>query len=217
MPKSIIILGTGGNCVDILDAILEINDQAPHPAYTCLGFLDDRADLWGTLIQGLPVLGGLNTASTYFDCLFVNGIGSTKTYSKKLEIIARTGLPLDRFETIIHPTASVSRMTSLGFGVVILQNVTVASNVFIGNHVMILPNSIISHDDRVGDGTICAGGVCVSGNVEIGTCCYIGSNSAIREHCKIGARSLIGMGSIILRDVEEGSVVVGNPARLLHS
>ena len=217
MSKPIIILGTGGNCIDILDAILEINARATQPVYTCLGFLDDRADLWGASIQGLPVLGGLNMAARYPDSRFVNGIGSTRTYRKKLEIIASTGLALDQFETIIHPSASVSRMATLGRGVVILQHVTVASHARLGNHVMVLPNSIISHDDQIDDGSILAGGVCISGNVEIGPCCYLGSNSSVREYCKIGTGSLIGMGSVVLQDVEAGSVMVGNPARLLRA
>jgi sugar O-acyltransferase (sialic acid O-acetyltransferase NeuD family) len=216
MAKSIIILGTGGNCVDILDAILEINDHASQAVYDCIGFLDDRSELWGSKIQGVAVLGGLNTAGQYPESFFVNGIGSTRTFWKKLDIIAGTGVAVERFETVIHPTASVSRMARLGHGVVILQQVTVASNARLGNHVMVLPNSIISHDDRVGDGAIIAGSVCVNGGVEIGPCCYIGSNSSIREYCKIGARSLIGMGSVVLKDVAEGSVMVGNPARRLE-
>ena len=216
MPEPIIILGTGGNCIDILDAIQEINARAPQPLFTCLGFLDDQASLWGTQVQGLPVLGGLNAAARYPDSRFVNGIGSTRTYAKKLEIIASTGLPPERFAAIIHPSASVSRMAAVGRGVVILQQVTVASNARLGDHVMVLPNSVISHDDRIGEGSILAGGVCVSGGVEIGACCYLGSNSSVREHCKIGDRSLVGMGSVVLKDIEADSVVVGNPARLLR-
>jgi len=36
---------------------------------------------------------------------------------------------------------------------VIFQNVTIASNVKIDNHIVILPNSIVSHDDIIGDYT----------------------------------------------------------------
>lgn len=216
LPKKIIILGTGGNCIDLLDTIHEINDATGRPTYECIGFLDDNEDRWGTECQRIRVLGPLNDAYKFSDAYFVNGIGSEFNFWKKDSIIARTGLPLERFESIIHPTASVSRTSILSAGVVVLQNVTIASNVRIGNHVIILPNTVISHDDVIGDYTCIAGGACISGGVGVGKCCYIGTNSAIIGNVTIGNYSLIGMGSVVLHDVEENSVVIGNPATFLR-
>ncbi len=61
-PKQVVILGTGGNSVDILDTINDINDRASTPLYECLGFLDDNASLWGKDIHGAAVLGPLEKA-----------------------------------------------------------------------------------------------------------------------------------------------------------
>jgi sugar O-acyltransferase (sialic acid O-acetyltransferase NeuD family) len=216
MTKRIIILGTGGNCVDILDTINEINDFKRNNPYECVGFLDDDDRKWGEELYGVRVLGPLQAARKYEDCFFVNGIGSTSNFWRKQQIISKAGIPLERFETIIHPTASVSRMSQLGWGTVILQNVTIASNVKIGNHVIVLPNSVVSHDDIVDDYTCVAGGVCISGNVEIGQSCYLGTNSAIVSDVKIGSYCLIGMGSVVLTDVPDNAVMVGNPARFLR-
>jgi sugar O-acyltransferase (sialic acid O-acetyltransferase NeuD family) len=218
-PQPIIILGTGGNCVDILDTIDEINArvcQSDHPGYDCLGFLDDNPTTWDTEIQGVRVLGPLGRALEFPEARFVNGIGSERNFWRKEAILERTGLPRDRFETIVHPTASVSRMSRLGAGVVVFQNVTVTSNVRIGDHVVILPNAVISHDVSVGDYTCIAGGVCVSGGVTIGRSCYLGTNSSIIPNASIGDYALVGMGAVVLRDVAENSVVVGNPARFLR-
>jgi sugar O-acyltransferase (sialic acid O-acetyltransferase NeuD family) len=216
MTKKIIILGTGGNCVDILDTINEINDFKRNNPYECVGFLDDDDRKWGEELYGVKVLGPLQAARKQEDCFFVNGIGSTSNFWRKQQIISKAGIPLERFETIIHPTASVSRMSQLGWGTVILQNVTIASNVKIGNHVIVLPNSVVSHDDIVDDYTCVAGGVCISGNVEIGQSCYLGTNSAIVSDVKIGSYCLIGMGSVVLTDVPDNAVMVGNPARFLR-
>ncbi|HEY3016689.1 MAG TPA: acetyltransferase [Nocardioides sp.] len=219
-PRQIVIMGTGGNCIDILDTIDEINATGPthdgFVGYQCLGFLDDSRDNWGKEICGLKVLGPLSAAAEFPEACFVNGIGSQHNFTRKDAIIAKTGLPLERFETIVHPTASVSRMSTLGPGTVILQNVSVTSNVRIGAHVIVLPNSVISHDSVVGDYTCIAGGVCVSGGVRIGRSCYLGTNSSIIEQVTIGDYSLVGMGSVVRHDVAEGSVVVGNPSRLLR-
>ncbi|HNT55148.1 MAG TPA: acetyltransferase [Anaerolineaceae bacterium] len=216
MTRRIVILGTGGNCLDILDAIRDCNAAADRPVYDCIGFLDDDQELWGQQVAGVPVLGGLAAAPTLEDCLLVNGIGSERNFWRKPAIIARTGVPDDRFETIIHPSAVISPQALLGPGVVILPQVTVAANARLGRHVMVLPNTVISHDDEIGDYTCIAGGVCVSGQVKVGQCCYLGSHAAIINGITIGERALVGIGSVVLHDVPGNTVVVGNPARFLR-
>jgi sugar O-acyltransferase (sialic acid O-acetyltransferase NeuD family) len=212
----IIILGTGGNSVDILDTLHDLNDASHRVAYDCVGFLDDNEALWGSLRFGAKVLGPLATARELGDCHFVNGIGSPTNFSKKAAIVARTCVASDRFVTLVHPTASVSRTATLGRGTVVLQHVTITSNVRIGDHVVILPNSVVSHDVVVGDYTCIAGGVCISGGVRVGRTSYIGTNSSIIGGIEIGDGCLVGMGSVVLADVRAGSVVAGNPARFLR-
>jgi sugar O-acyltransferase (sialic acid O-acetyltransferase NeuD family) len=212
----IVILGTGGNSVDILDTVHDFNDASDRLAYDCVGFLDDNEVLWGSLRFGAKVLGPLVAAKDLDDCHFVNGIGAPTNYLKKAAIIAKTGLASDRFVTIVHPTASVSRTATLGRGTVVFQHATITSNVRIGDHVVILPNSVVSHDVVVGDYACIAGGACVSGGVRIGTACYIGTNSSIIGGVELGDGCLVGMGSVVLDDVPAGSVVVGNPARFLR-
>lgn len=214
--KPIIILGTGGNCIDILDAINEMNLSAGEVVYQCIGFLDDNREKWGEEFCGVKVLGALDSATDHADCCFVNGIGSPENFWRKAGIIGKTRLPRERFETIIHPTASVSKMARLGRGAVVLQNSTIASNASVGDHVIVLPNSIISHDSSVGDYTCIAGGVCVSGGVGIGKSCYLGTNSSVIGNISIGDGSLVGMGSVVVEAVEKNSVVVGNPARFIR-
>jgi len=215
-PKKLIILGTGGNSVDILDAVNERNVLSTIPQYECIGFLDDDPQQWGKEIWGVQVLGPVKSALNYPDAYFVNGIGSERNFWKKAAIITKTQVPLDRFETIVHPTASVSRMATLSKGVVVLQHVTIANQARIGHHVIILPNSVISHDAVIGDYACITGGVCISGMVTIGRNCYLGTNSSVIGGVKIGNNCLIGMGSVIRHDVSENSVMVGNPARLLR-
>jgi len=216
MTKKLIILGTGGNCLDILDAVGEINRVAGEGVYECVGFLDDDESLRGTARGGVEVLGALDVARKHGDCFFVNGIGSPANFWRKGEIIARTKVPTERFETIVHPSASVSGSARLGRGCVLLANVVIASGATVGDHVILLPNSVISHDAAIGDYTCVAGGVCVSGGVTVGPACYLGANAAIRGDVTIGQRCLIGMGSVVLKNVEDNRVVVGNPARVLR-
>jgi sugar O-acyltransferase (sialic acid O-acetyltransferase NeuD family) len=214
--KKIVILGTAGNCIDILDTIHEINSAAGGTRYECIGFLDDAAEQHHTQICGVKVLGSISTAKEVADAWFVNGIGSPSSYLRKEAIIAGAGIADDRFVTLVHPTASVSRMARLGPGTVVFQNATVTSGVEVGSHVVILPNSIVSHDDKIGDFTCIAGGVCISGGVTIGKSCYLGTNCSIRDRVTIGDESLVGMGSVALADVPPNAVVAGSPARYIR-
>jgi sugar O-acyltransferase (sialic acid O-acetyltransferase NeuD family) len=214
--KRLVILGTGGNCLDILETVRRLNAVGPAPIYEVLGFLDDDPSRQSRSYLGIPVLGPLDQASTLQDAVFVNGIGSPRTYLGKPRIIARTGIPAGRFETIVHPSAQVSASATVGPGTVVLQNATIAAQATVGAHVIILPNSVLSHDDVVGDYSCIAGGVCISGAVHVGRCCYLGGNSSVRENVRIGDGSMVGIGSVVLEDVPAGSVVVGNPARFLR-
>jgi sugar O-acyltransferase (sialic acid O-acetyltransferase NeuD family) len=213
----LVIIGTGGTSRDIFDVVCDINDADDVPAFECVAFLDDNASLWGQVLHGVPVRGPIRAARDFRGCLFVNGIGSPQNYSRKPELIAQLDMPADRFATIVHPTASVSRTARIGLGSVIFQHVTVASSARIGEHVVVLPNSIVSHDVDVGDYTCVAGGVSISGSARIGRGCYIGTKAAIIGGATIGDGSLVGMGSVVLRDVPPGIIAAGNPARTLRA
>jgi sugar O-acyltransferase (sialic acid O-acetyltransferase NeuD family) len=217
MARKILILGAAGNCIDILDTINAINALLPEPRYQCIGFLDDDKTKRGSVIDGVPVLGGLDSISQYRDAFIVNGIASPSSFRIREEIIKRLALPHERYETIVHPTASVSLLARLGRGTVVFQNVSITTNVSLGNHVYILPNSVVSHDCIIGDCTCLAGGVVVCGSVTIGQSCYLGANSTIKQDVAIGDECLIGMGSVVVDDVESNSLVVGNPAKFLRS
>lgn len=217
IPQPLIILGTRGDAIDMLDTICDVNDVASKPVFECIGLLDDAESMWGTTVSGVPVLGPLSAAIDYPDAVFLSSIGSVKDYYRRESIQARTGLTPDRFATLVHPSASVSRMSSIGTGSVVLRNSTVSSGAHIGNHVKVLANALVSHDVSVGDFAILTGGVAISGVVALGRSCYIGSNSTVDSFLTVGDYALVGMGSVVLKDVAARTVVVGNPARFLRA
>lgn len=204
----VVILGCSGNCVDILDAMLTANQQAEQEIYQPLGFLDDRPST--DQLQGFPVLGPLKLAEQLDDAYFITAIGSSASYRNKPALLS---LPRQRYVTVIHPSASVSRWARLGAGCAILQQVTIANNAELGDHVVVLPASVISHDARVDSYSILAGGVIVSGFVHVQENCYLGAGATIRERLVIGARTLVGMGSVVVKNVPPDSKIMGNPAR----
>ncbi len=208
----IVIIGGGGNSIEIAEAIEVCNEK--EKKYNILGFLDDNREMWGSSLIGYKVLGPLQQAQIFNgNTKFVNGIGNYVSFRKRKEIFKNIGLPLDRFISIIHPDACVSKRATIGFGVVIFQNCTIGTDVHVGNHVIILPNSAIQHNSSIGDFSCVSGGVIVSGNVNIKDSCYIGAGAVIRDGVMIGENTLIGIGSVVVKNIAANKVAIGVPAR----
>ncbi len=215
--KKIVILGAGGICLDIYETMLALNERAGAEIYRCAGLLDDNAALHGEEIYELKVLGPLALASQMRDCQFVFAIGSPGNFWKRRSILAKIGLQVERFETLVHPLACVSRYARLGAGSVVLAGTSIGAEASVGEQTILLQNAVVSHDCEVGPFGCFSPGSCLAGGVAIGESAYIGANASIRGGVKVGARSLVGMGSVVVQDVPENTVVAGNPARYLRS
>ncbi|MGZ9675466.1 sugar O-acetyltransferase [Flavobacterium sp. GNP001] len=53
--------------------------------------------------------------------------------------------------------------------------------------------------------------------ITIGDDCWIGGNSVICPGVTIGAGCVIGAGSVVTRDIQDNSLAVGNPARVIRN
>ncbi|MFH1059301.1 MAG: NeuD/PglB/VioB family sugar acetyltransferase [Pseudomonadota bacterium] len=214
--RRLLILGAGGNCVDILDIVLDLNAAAGRTVLEPAGWLDDDEALHGQRLHGLEVLGPLALAKQMPDCLLVNGIGSPHNHLRKPAIVAKTGAGPERFATLVHPLASVSRFACLSPGAVLFPGVAVHSGAVVGAQVIALANSVINHDDLIGDYVCIASGVSLSGGVAVGPRAYVGSGATVRGNLGIGEGALVGMGAVVVADVEPFAVVAGNPARVIR-
>ncbi len=211
----VIVLGAGGNCRDIVDAMLDVNRAATSSIFEPLGYLDDDPSKIGAVLGGVPVLGPLASWSEHPEASFVNGINGVELTRSKAQILGDLGIPSDRWTNVVHPSAVVSTMATLGTDVVLLANVTVNSAARIGDHVMVLPGSVISHDDVIDDYCYLTPGVVLAGYVHLGEGAYIGAGATVRHRVTIGAGAVVGMGSVVLNDVAPGSTVAGSPAQAL--
>jgi len=213
-PQSILILGAGGNSLAIADAIVAINAASPAaPLYELVGFLDDLPENQGRRVLGFPVVGRIEDAHRWPHCHFINGIASVDSFRKKAAAIARTGMPRERFATIVHPSAAIARGAYIGAGCAIMANSVVCSEARVDDHVIMLQNSSINHHARLGRLVTVSAGVTVLGFVEAEENAFLSGGASVAPYVKIGAGALIGLGSVVIRDVAPGTVVAGNPAR----
>lgn len=54
-------------------------------------------------------------------------------------------------------------------------------------------------------------------NTYVGSNCFLGGNSIILAGVRIGNNCIIGAGSVVTKDVPDGSIAAGNPARVVQS
>ena len=209
----LVILGAGGTGNDVLDWLPAL--AASGKRYECLGLLDDDPDKKATVFAGHRILGSLTDSARFSGARFVDALGGPRSHRRRGEIIARTGLGDDRFETLVHPLASISPRARLGPGCLIYPFAFIGPDVRIGRHVTVLSHSGINHGSRIGDWSIVASHVAVAGEVGVGEHCYLGMGSRLIGGVQVGASSMLGMGSVVIRDVPPATVVAGNPARPL--
>src|SRR5436190_15384869 len=114
MSHRLVIFGTSGNALDVLDIVDSINERSPF--WEVVGILDD-AQTAESDWHGLTVLGKLADAVNLQDCWFVNAIGSDHSYHQRPRLVAASGIEVERFATLIHPLAAVSLRAHLGRGV----------------------------------------------------------------------------------------------------
>lgn len=202
--QRIVILGAGGTSVDFCEAALAGGCEV-------LGFLDDGS---GSQEAGLRILGPLSLWKELpADVKFFLGIGSVASHRNRLDIVEKLTIPLERFATIVHPTAVVSPSARLEPGCGILGLSTLGAHAQLGAHVEVLQLCLVGHDCDLDDGVILAGAANLAGGVRVGCCSYIGAGASVRNGVRIGERSLLGMNSTLLQDMPSDAVYVGSPAR----
>jgi len=183
--------------------------------YNFIGLVDDDVALRGTLVGGVPVLGGIDVAVDHPEANLVVCVGSGRIREVLVRRLIDLGVDDERFAEVIDPRVVVPGGCAIGAGTVLLANVVLTADVTVGRHVVAMPGVVMTHDDVVGDyATLCAG-VALGGGVHVGPRAYIGMNASVRQNLYVGSDSTLGMGSALIDDLPPQQTWVGIPARRL--
>ncbi len=204
MPKKLFIFPSSGNGLEACDCLTE--------EYELAGFIDDNHEKQKDLIYGYPIC-PREVLGEYPETYLLAVIGGPASYLSRSEIIQSFQIPENRFATVIHPNATISKHAKVGYNSLIMAGVVITSNANLGNHVVVLPNSVIHHDTNVEDYSIIGSNVVIAGHSRIGMNCYIGSGTNIINNVQIGENTLIGLGSNVIKNIGANQKVVGNPAK----
>jgi sugar O-acyltransferase (sialic acid O-acetyltransferase NeuD family) len=203
--KTIVIWGCGGHA-------REVNHLCEQLGYEVIGFLDERSEMKGKIVDDVPVLGDLKDIIHLQDKVEIvcAGVGSPVLKKRFVEKSRKAGFKLAN--TLVHPSVYISKRNYIGIGSIICEGSILTTNVYIGNFVIINRSVNISHDNIIKDYVTISPGVNIAGNVTIEEGAYLGIGASIREKITVGAWSVIGGGAFVKEDVPMKTLYAGVPA-----
>ena len=202
------IVGAGGHgrvCAEIAEAM----------GHRVVGFIDQPRSA-DERINGTPILftdlGGLARAKSQKSTAVFIAVSGNQQRLTLIEDAEKLGLPI---LTLIHPSAVISRTCSIGVGSVVMPGSIINANARLGRGCILNTAASVDHDCVVDDGAQIAPGVHAASNVHFGARSFTGTGASIKQCIRIGTDAFVGVGAVVVRDVDQGATVVGNPAKTL--
>ena len=178
--------------------------------YNVKGFLDDKVDaLEGLKGDWPPIIGSVEDYEIQADDVFFCAMGDPHWRKHYAEIIAKKG---GRFISIVDRSAWIHPAASIGEGVYVGAITMVSANVQIRNHGMVQSYCNIGHDVVIGEYASVESYVYMGGYSSLGEMATMHTKSSIIPHKSVGKGGVVGFGSVVMRNVQDGVHVFGNPA-----
>jgi UDP-perosamine 4-acetyltransferase len=204
MPP-IVGYGAGGHARSLMDAI------ATGGVYELVAFVDDDAARAGTDMHGVPVVGTFDAVREVGHA-FV-GIGGVTDRDPRRAAFAKLRAEGFELPPIVHGTASVSALATLGAGAQILAGAVVNTAAVLGDGAIVNTGAIVEHDCVIGTSAHLGPRAVVGGDAEIGESAHVGMGAIVIEGIRVGEGAFIAAGAVVTRDVPAGERVAGVPAR----
>ena len=114
----------------------------------------------------------------------------------------------------IQKGARIGRNCKISSHTFICEGVTIEDNVFVGHNVTFINDPFPRATNEGGALQTEKDWVCVPTLVRKGA--SIGSSATLLCGITVGERAIVGAGSVVTKDVPPGTIVAGNPARMLR-
>lgn len=196
-----IVRAQGGEVIALFDGSLDV-----EPALKGVEFFVgiEAYDAWSekqsdrAIIKAIAAIGG----------------ASGRARRAYLEIFRRSGFGTP---VLIHASAVVSSSALVGDNCHILAGAIIGPMAELGEACIVNTNASVDHECILGAGVHIAPGATLCGCVEVGENTLIGARSVVLPRIRIGANVIVGVGSVVTRDIPDGVVAFGNPAKVMRT
>jgi sugar O-acyltransferase (sialic acid O-acetyltransferase NeuD family) len=206
-PTTLFVYGAGGHGKVVCEILISVGLDVA-------GFVDDGVVKATPL--GLKVLGTkewLIQQSTQSQVTVALGLGdgqirsvlANQCLSHRIQLI-----------TAIHPRATVARSAKLAAGTVVMANAAINADATIGIGSIINTGAIVEHDCTIGDFSHISPNASMGGGSSMGSFSQLGLGAVLLPGIRIGNYSLVGAGAVVTKNIPDGVVAVGVPARILR-
>jgi N,N'-diacetyllegionaminate synthase len=198
--KEIILIGGGGHCKVIIDAIESSGE------FSIYGIVDQVLPE-GASVLGVKVLGKDDILPELFErgirysFIAVGSVGNCDIRKRIYANLKKIGFKLP---VIIHPKAVISKYVRIEEGAFVAARAVINVGTSIGKNAIINTSSSVDHDCNIGDFVHIAPGATLSGSVKVGDETHIGTGANVIQSVSIGKKCMIGAGSTLRKDLKDG-------------
>lgn len=120
------------------------------------------------------------------------------------------------FKNVYGLNSTISESASISECVYIHQNCHIGSGALIESGAVVNTGAIVEHGVSIGFDSHVAPSAVLCGESSIGDNSQIGANATVLPGVIIGNNVIVGAGTVVISNVDDNSVVVGNPHRSLN-
>lgn len=209
----LVIFGIGGLATQVKGLVDDINKSSNNRIYDLLGYVSNNSDDIGQEVNGLKIIISNDLFEDFSKKNKLLGIAiAIGAPSAKQTIEENILIKCDNIvcPNLIHPNANIPAgcTNDLGIGSIIFAGVSFATNIKLGNFVVVNFNSTVGHDITIEDYCTINPLSCISANVKVKKGSLIGACASIKENLILGQNSTAGLGAIVVKDIEENTTVI---------
>ncbi|MFM9009311.1 MAG: transferase [Planctomycetota bacterium] len=206
--QRILIVGAGGFGREVLQWA---RAAWVNHASLIAGFLSADADTPSKTGRPLPIIADPAAFEPRPGDALVLAIGIPGVRRRVAEDLLARGA---EFLTLVHPTAIVCAMETVGAGSVLCPGAIVSDSARLGRFCLVNYQASLAHDASAGDFSVLSPYAALAGGASIATDVFLGLHASVGPGVRVGARSKVAANSCALVDVPADVLVHGVPGRV---